>query len=113
MKFMISRTSVWEPTEPPVEGAVLEEVVKTQRGTWSSLEAARADNGKGWFFRYGTFNHRQDGSGVAHDYRDHQYVLEVGSLEQLVALVEREGRIVIESGDHPMPTIEVYDDYRE
>jgi hypothetical protein len=112
MKFIITRTSVWYNENPRCEGATKETVTKTSIGSWKTLADAKKDNGKGWFFKEGTFNHREIEGQVAHDYHSECWVLEVNTVEQLIDLVKEYGNLILKYRDS-IPEIEIYDDYRE
>ena len=78
MTFEIERTSDWDASKTPCEGAVLA--------------------------------HEE----TATDYA--RYHIEIESLEDLVALMKREGEIIIREGGYKedgLPVIEIYDTYRE
>jgi hypothetical protein len=117
MKFWVRRTSNrGENKRAPVKGAKRERAVCTSYGTWKTLDAARKDKGKDWFFSDGTFNHRKVRGGVAHDYHQDLWAIEIDTLEALMKLVEREGDVIISVGEDMYgngPQIEIYDGYRE
>ena len=41
------------------------------------------------------------------------YTIEINTLEELMKLIEKEGQIVISPNSKGLPTIEIYDDWRE
>ena len=78
MTFEIERTSDWNASKKPCEGAIL------------AHEETETDYAR--------------------------YHIEIGSLEDLVALMKREGEIIIREGGYKedgLPVIEIYDTYRE
>jgi hypothetical protein len=47
------------------------------------------------------------------DFGYKMYTIEIRTLEELMKLIEKEGQIVISPNSKGLPTIEIYDDWRE
>lgn len=117
MKFLIRRTSYHGDDKPPITGAEKVHVTATTLCTCKTLAETKTHMwAKTWFWRSDKFNQREVPGGTACDYKVDSYAISVGSLEDLMELVEAEGRIVIEGGDSCYgngPRIEIYGSYRE
>jgi hypothetical protein len=114
VRFIISRTSAFSGDDNmPIPGCKKTEVIKTSTGTWKNLEAARKDSGKGWFFRDGSFDHREENGTVSHDFRCQGWTYEVKNLGDLLTLINNEGTLVLSKKGPDTYEIEIYDGYRE
>ena len=119
MKFIIKRTSGRANSSPCVE-AKEEQVVRTETRTFHSPEEfdKKFANREGTWLSVGT-NHRIGKNGYICRDREMMdvWVIEINSIEELVALSRKYGEIIIT--DHYLdindmhPTLEIYDDYRE
>jgi hypothetical protein len=118
VKFWISRTSYRSESLPPCEGSKKVRGLITHNGTAKSLDEAKDPKwgGHSWFWREGMINQRKTSSGVSCDSEEDLWQIEINSLEELMALIKEEGRIVVEDGEDIYgkgPQIEIYDGYRE
>lgn len=110
MLFEIWRSSMgyrnYDPENPPCEGAVRGEKTSVDTRAVNDPSQLRYD-GKDWYKR-GT-NHRVENGQIKRDLgMELVWMLEVASLDELLALVAKEGKIVLKDD-----SIEIYDDYRE
>ena len=119
MKFIIKRTS-GRGNSSPCEEAKEDQVVRTETRTFHSPEEfdKKFANREGTCLSVGT-NHRIGKNGYICRDREMMdvWVIEINSIEELVALSRKYGEIIIT--DHYLdindmyPTLEIYDDYRE
>lgn len=116
MKFIISRTSLWNDEEPPCEEAVREKSVKTDTRTVDAPEKVPAKFGEdpNWWYSEG-FNHRIVNGQIKRDFEHLEWFVELSSLEDLLKFKDKHGDLIIrESFDNDsFPQIEIYDNYRE
>lgn len=120
MKFIITRTSDWGDDNSPCEEAKRSQVVRVETRALRTPEefdkrfAAR----EGAWLSVGA-NHRIGRDGYI--CRDREMIdvwtIEVNSIEELVALSRKYGKIIVEnyywSSNDEYPTLEIYDTYRE
>lgn len=116
MKFRITRTSNSDKEIPPCEEAIREDcLVIDQRWFKTVEEYAERCPDDPWFSRGS--NHRVTKHGIARDFPNEQWVIEINSLEELLAFSKKhiDNRLVINTIDwyNYNPSIEIYDDYRE
>ncbi len=113
MKFTIKRTSLWSDEEP-CEEATLEHGVYVDVRT--SDDPAKVPYYKGesaWWYSEGT-NHRIEDGHIKRDLPRDYYVIKIESLDDLVRLSDKYGSLIVgKSINYTIPTIEIYDDYRE
>lgn len=119
MKFIITRTSEWGDSSPCTE-AKRSQVVRVETRTLRTPEEfdKRLAVGEGAWLSVGT-NHRIGKDGYICRDREMMdvWIIEVNSIEELIALSRKYGEIIV--GDHYLnsndeyPTLEIYDDYRE
>lgn len=117
MKFHISRTSAYE--EKPCEEAVQEYFTALDSRTVPTIEEARKHH---WFkdwYENGV-NHREENGHIVCDSKEKRpyWVIEINSLDDLLALEKKYGSLVIERPGWMGPKgidyeVEIYDDYRE
>ena len=116
MRFHVKRTSVWNDTESPVAGAY--------RGPWVRVDERTTDDPKKILAHHGSDggwyttgrNHRVVKGHIMRDFDDEGWFLDVATLDDLVALTQREGNVIVSATDYDDPTtpkIEIYDGYRE
>lgn len=118
MKFYIRRTEYEAENIPPCPGAIKVKGLITHNGTAKSLAEAKSPSwgGYSWFWRDGMINQRKTTNGVACDSEKDLWQIEINSLDDLMSLIEQEGRLVIETSEDIYgkgPQIEIYDGYRE
>lgn len=119
MKFIIKRTSGRANSSPCAE-AKEEQVVRTETRTFHSPEEfdKKFANREGKWLSVGT-NHRIGKNGYICRDREMMdvWVIEINSIEELVALSRKYGEIIIAGHyfdiNDEYPTLEIYDDYRE
>lgn len=114
MKFRITRTSGnYFDEERPCEKAVKGTYLYTHTRTCTEEEFNRKFADREGLWRSKGINHRVDSRGyIQREYEREGFLIEINTLEELVAFVDEVGDIII-SKDNPMPEIEIYDDYRE
>jgi hypothetical protein len=114
MKFRITRTSGSCVNEAkPCEKAVKGTYLYTSTRTCTEEEFNRKFADREGLWRSKGINHRVDSRGyIQREYEREGFLIEINTLEELVAFVDEVGDIVI-SKDNPMPEIEIYDGYRE
>ena len=125
MRFIITRTSLWQDESPLPEDKRIRKVTYTRidRRTLKTLEEVRQHQiGKYWFDS-GT-NHREEainGCGVARDIEGEEaWIIELNSLGELCKFIDEvEDPIVISNANgywkdgSAVYEIEIYDSYRE
>lgn len=107
----ISRTSNYGSA--PEEGAYQEHRLTTSYCNCKTLKEARAHKYvPQWFFREGTYNHREENGHAAMDSYGDVWLIDIPSLEWAA---EKWGRIVVSKSDVVgiKWAVEVYDGYRE
>ncbi len=114
MKFEISRTSFYN-NEKPYEKAIEEEYtfIETGNGNGKFLEN-NPDFLESWKSK--GENHTFEGVQLSLEVKKTRWVIEINSLEDLVELQKEHGELVIGSSyNHKdqIPSIEIYDSYRE
>jgi hypothetical protein len=120
MKFRVSRTSDWH-NEKPCKEAKKEPYTRVDMRT-ARPEDIPAHKGEdpAWWFSEGT-NHREvkgprgGFQGIARDFDDEDWFVEIGTLDELVKFTDKYGSIVL-TWFHYNPDIreiEIYDGYRE
>ena len=123
MKFIITRTSVWdfENYTPPCKEAKKEvATIYYDRRTVPTLDEARKKEHSHWandWFKQGK-NHREEGGLVVCDVPGEYplWTIEINSLDELIKFKEKEGNLIIGTEDDYEGynhTIEIYDGYRE
>ena len=118
MKFFVRRTSLWNDEESPCEGARRVKGLITHNGAPKTLEQTKDPKWSGnfWFWDKDKINHRKTSSGVACDSEALLWQIEIESLDQLMAFIEANGRVVLEFDDGIYGKgahLEIYDNCRE
>jgi hypothetical protein len=113
MKFRITRTSVCDnvkPCEKAVKGKYLYICTRTYTEEEFNKRFAHRDG----LWRSKGINHRVNKDGnIQRDDERECFIIEFNTLEELVQFVETNGDIVVSTLDSNIPTIEIYDGYRE
>ena len=116
MKFIVTRTSSWDDDKSPCAGAVKEAYVRNDTRTAARPEdiPVYADNTAEWYGK--GKNHRVEDGQIVRDFDDTAWFLTVANMEDLIGLIKLWGCPVI-VGPYlcmgSLPSIEIYDDYRE
>lgn len=118
MKFIVTRTSVWNDEKSPCEEAKHDSIVRVQTRTLYTPEAFDEKFAKqeGKWLSVGT-NHRVDEKGYIT--RDNGMVnvwsVEFNTINELVEFCNKYGDVVIQNcmWNKAYKEIEIYDDYRE
>lgn len=118
MKFIVSRTSVWDDEKSPCEEAKRDSVVRVETRTLYTPEAfdERFAQKEGKWLSVGT-NHRVNEKGYIT--RDNGMIdvwsVEFNTIEELIEFCNKYGSVVIEDymWNKAYKEIEIYDDYRE
>lgn len=124
MKFQITRTSDYRHEKPPCEGVQSESLEIQDWRTVSSLEEGA---GKHWFkhFMAEGRNHRAEGGNIVRETGRFTkiWTMEIETLNDLMSFIAEHDSVVVcqdgtgshtvtKDGKH-LPSIEIYDDYRE
>lgn len=125
MKFIISRTSVWDygewkDIECKEAKRILQPLTYLDYRSVKTLKEAKQERYSHWandWFKHGE-NHREEKGMVVRDLikRDHyRREVEINSLEELIKFKEKYGEIIITTGSYEEypHQIEIYDGYRE
>ena len=118
MKFIVSRTSIWDNDVSPCEDAKRDSIIRVQTRIFHTPEEFDAKFAKteGRWLSIGT-NHRVNKNG--HITRDNGtidvWMVEFNTLEDLVGFCNKYGDVVIDDciWNDAYKHIEIYDDYRE
>jgi hypothetical protein len=115
MKFLISRTSVWEGQ--PCEEATLEPYTRVDERTVddpAKLPIGNPNQQTDWWFSEGK-NHRVENGHIKRDFDDQTWFVEINSLEELTEFSKKYGALVFQQPwrNSEFPSLEIYDDYRE
>lgn len=118
MKFIVSRTSVWDEKQQPCEEAKRESVPYVESyncKTPEEFDKSGVMRREGSWLSVGT-NHRVNKKGyITRDngMRD-VWSIEINSIEELIEFVDKHGEIVIQDAFcSDYKEIEIYDDWRE
>ncbi len=120
MRFVLSRTSIWtyhyhtytETAVPPVlhDKQIVERFIETEQWVVDksrlSLESLDRWHLRGW-------NHHEENGVLKRDHYSHRYYIDFETIEDLMAFVGEVGYVVITTDRDGLPTIEIYDGYRE
>lgn len=108
MRFLITRTSAWSDSQPCPEAVPFQYASRTVY-TYKSLKQAQTDNrDQGREFEL------FEGVVCSPPYTVDGWAVDLHSLEDLIELQEAHGSLIVDfSFPAQMPTIEIYDDYRE
>ena len=115
MKFIITRTSAYGNDEQPCEEAVKEKHLCVDERCCGNADELSHTDKREWFSE-GT-NHRVENGHIKRDFMEETWVIEIPSLEYLMKLRDEYGEIIVvskdELGGYDLPTLEIYDDWRE
>lgn len=115
MKFMVTRTSLLGREKCPVEGAKRERFVRIDERTANDPKKIPAHKGTdGDWYEKGS-NHRVEKGHIKRDFEDEAWFVELGSLEDLLNFVDKNGEVVVgwSMWNSGIRSLEIYDDYRE
>jgi len=114
MKFIISKTSLWDDEIAPCNGAKKEDLTYLDYRTVKTLEEARKHKGintpKSWFAE--GRNHRKETGMVVRDLERKFWTIEI---DDIMEFFEKHGDLVICTSnckEYPIE-IEIYDSWRE
>lgn len=115
MKFRIRRTSLCD-TSCPIDGCVWERYDRIEVRTLNSFEAfdMKFGNREGTWLSKGINHHINDRGFIqrTHPNENEGWFMEVSTLDELLKFIKNvKEDVVISMKD--VPTIEIYDDYRE
>ena len=120
MKFTINRTSLYSDDEiAPIAGAKREPTLRTDLRTCPDKEFDAKGLGGKKTWRDEGLNHRTvscEDAKIARDFPSEEWVIEVNTLEELLALTKEHGEIIVWPEGHAakgMASVEIYDTYRE
>lgn len=112
MKFVVTRTSRF--MGKPCKEAKLEPVVRLDIRTVSDPAKLGSPEGRRDWYKKGK-NHRVEQGHIVREFDDRAWFVEINSLDELLAFKEKYGQLIV--GDylfnHTIPSIEIYDGYRE
>lgn len=114
MKFIISRTSLWNDEEKPCEEAIKDKYIRVDERTIDSPEKFNHKYERDNWFSEGT-NHRIDNGHIKRDFEDEDWFIEINTLDDLIKFQQKYGDIIIQDGfmNPDIKEIEIYDSYRE
>ena len=114
MKYMVRRASLWDDDIKPCDEAKKEETIGIDERTVNDPHKIKS-LGDMWYTQEGYFNHRVEKGHIKRDYKEQNWVIEINSLEELNAFINKYGGIII--GYHTQnpnyKEITIYDDYVE
>ena len=116
MKFAISRTSrMFDEKSPPTKGAFRDQYVAIDRRTTddpSKIPWAKGESA--WWYAEGR-NHRVVKKEICRDLDREGWFIEIDSLDELMALLDKEGQLVLRESwaNDEILEIEIYDGWRE
>jgi hypothetical protein len=111
MKFLISRTSVWDEAKQPYE--------KAYRDKYIQVDTRKVDDPKKLKLKVDWYsegkNHRVENRYIKRDFESTGWFIDLETLEDLIKLKNEVGDIVIQSSfqNEEITEIEIYDGYRE
>jgi len=116
MKFVIERASSGYYDEtPPCKNSIKETLTAYDMYGFKSFEDY--ENHTGYNFLNEGFDHKVSANGICRSIKKDYWTIELASLEDLLSLVNSEGRVVIASNSGYLPTdypeLLIYDDYIE
>jgi len=113
MEFIIERSST---SNKPCKEAIPRDATHIDRRTVKTLKEAKSKEWGKEFFERGV-NHREEFGMVARDLDGRKiYVINIGTLEELIAFSEKYGQIILGEEDSYKGykySLEIYDGYRE
>lgn len=116
MNYIIKRSSVWDEETPPCEKAYNIELLRWECRTVSEEEFDRKFSASEGTWRSKGSNHKVDERGyVLRSHPDETWVVDISSIEELIEFSREYGQLVFscEHYAYDLPSIEIYDDYRE
>lgn len=114
MKFQLTKTSSYEGK--PHRKAKKEKIVRIdERTTDDPSKIPSGGHTSDWWYKDGR-NHRVENGRIKRDFDAEIWVIEINSLEDLIAFGNKCGTPLVVGTSYlnaSMPSIEIYDDYRE
>jgi len=114
MNFIISKTSQWND-EKPVKSAK-----KITVGYWHERTCTeeffneRFGKNEGLWKSKGVKHQKtHNGEWIKRLQEETKWTIEINTLEELIKFCKKHGNIIVDSDDCDIPSIEIYDDYRE
>jgi hypothetical protein len=111
---MISRTSIWSDEKQPCNEAYIDTYVRVDERTVDNPEKLNGIGNKKDWYENGK-NHRVENGHIKRDFDDKAYFIDINSLEELTDLYIKYGELIIGKSfwNPDIPSIEIYDSYRE
>ena len=111
MKFMIRRTSLRDEEQPCKEVYKDEYVYVDERTVSNPAKIKQKGYPEKWYNE--GRNHRVEKGHIKRDFVDTGWFVNIDSLEQLIKFQNKYGEIIVGEYCDGVPSIEIYDDYRE
>ena len=113
MEFITNRTSNWDGQ--PCEEAKRKTVIAVDERTVNDPKHLKCMSADEWYTDPKYFNHRVENRHIKRDYKTKEWVVEINTLEELLKFINKYGQVIIGSWYKykNLPSIEIYDDYRE
>lgn len=128
MKFIISRTSIWDDNKQPCKEAIKEKYIYNDQLDPKYLsnypEHTRKYIKEEWYKN--GFNHREESEIFKREIEKEDWFIEINSIDELIIFIKKYGNLVISNKDknsnykydtdkynNENYEIEIYDNYRE
>ena len=112
MKFKVTRTSVLDEEIMPCENAYKSICYRIDTRTVDDPNKLKYNNGENEWYKNGK-HHRLENGFIKRDIKEKCWKVEVNTLDDLIKFISKNGEIVVESEKYSIPSIEIYDGYRE
>lgn len=114
MKFRVCRTSDYFDREKPCEGAFEVVIPRIHRTNLTSLDEFLTKAAQFWPDDSRVYLNEETGRVEIDCGDEKQWRIEIKSLDDLMEFINKNGQCVVyQDDDDELPTIEIYDDYRE
>lgn len=113
MEFLVTKTSVWDDKESPCEEAYFKKYISVDERTVADPKEIPIHGGTngGWYDRGA--NHRVVNGHICRDFEDEGWFVDI---DDILEFSEKYGNLIISKesySNRDIPSIEIYDDYRE
>lgn len=111
MKFLVSRTSIWDDEKSPYEKAYKDKYIRVDTRTVDDPKKLKIK--EDWYSE--GENHRVENGYIKRDFESTAWFVDISTLEDLIKLKNEVGDLVIQSSfqNEDLTEIEIYDGYRE
>ena len=114
MEFITNRASTWDGK--PCDEAKRKTVIAVDERTVNDPKRLKCmSDPKKWYTDPKYFNHRVENGHIKRDFKTEEWVVEINTLEELLKFIDKYGQVIVGSWyrNKNLPSIEIYDDYRE